>query len=195
MKINYIRHGESEANIKQCFAGQTQSKLTEQGILQAINLNKILNQLTFDKIYCSDLIRAMDTQKYALPGYSSETLPLLREIDVGKLAGHLVTDCPGIFGDSFQDNLKYNNFTPYGGECKKDLYDRVNNFLDIALSSGNENIAVFTHGGFIKALAETVLNLDINNTLISPKNCSVTVLEYKNAAWHLEIYNYTNILE
>ena len=57
-----IRHGQSQANLDFRFAGQSDSPLTEQGVLQAERLTEwVAGHYTIDKIYSSDLCRAYQT--------------------------------------------------------------------------------------------------------------------------------------
>ena len=80
MKLFLIRHGQSTANLVKTYAGQTDAPLTEQGRLEAEQIRPILGKFSFDRVYSSDLTRAIDTQRIALPDAVAETTPLLREI-------------------------------------------------------------------------------------------------------------------
>ena len=83
MKLYVIRHGESENNVKECFTGWMDVDPTEKGIADAQKAGKLLEGVSFDRIYASDLRRAMDTAKSAIPGCTPIPEPLLREISVG----------------------------------------------------------------------------------------------------------------
>lgn len=83
MRVYVIRHGESESNLKKIWSGQFDAKLTEKGKEDAKKVGEVLKGVSFDKIYTSDLSRAMDTAKIAIPDCSFETSPLLREVDMG----------------------------------------------------------------------------------------------------------------
>lgn len=55
------RHGETHANVKGILQGQYKSKLArlnKNGKQQAQVLGKQLNDITFDKVFSSDLMRA-----------------------------------------------------------------------------------------------------------------------------------------
>ena len=88
MKIYFIRHGESDYNLAQRHSGWTQVELTEQGKAQAESLRTYLSKISFDKLYVSDLKRAIQTSQLAIPGSNAEQTPLLREYSTGKLAGN-----------------------------------------------------------------------------------------------------------
>lgn len=61
--IFFIRHGESQANVDQLVAGQTDSPLTKNGVEQAIAAIRLASSegLRFDVIVSSPLMRAHDT--------------------------------------------------------------------------------------------------------------------------------------
>ena len=69
--MNYLillRHGQSQWNLDNKFTGLTDIDLTEQGVKEAIDAGKIINDLKFkiDKIYSSVLIRANKTAIFAM---------------------------------------------------------------------------------------------------------------------------------
>jgi Fructose-2,6-bisphosphatase len=64
MRLYLIRHGESEANLKQMHAGWQDSPLTGKGELQALAVRPIIKNIQFDKIIVSDLSRAKRTVAY-----------------------------------------------------------------------------------------------------------------------------------
>ena len=62
MKLYVARHGQSEANLTKSYAGQTDSKLTPQGRQEALEIRPILEGISFDRVYSSDLSCAIETQ-------------------------------------------------------------------------------------------------------------------------------------
>ena len=82
MKLYLIRHGESEANSTASHAGWAQVPLTAKGEGEARAVGDRLRRetLTFDRIYTSDLRRAMQTHALALPDTVAQASPLIREI-------------------------------------------------------------------------------------------------------------------
>lgn len=108
MRLFLIRHGESQANIDRVYAGHVDTPLTAQGREQARAIRPILEKIPFDCVYTSDLKRAWDTQKNALPSAQCIPTELLREFNVGNLAGQ-----------SFvwhKDKIAMDrDYSPYGG--------------------------------------------------------------------------------
>lgn len=64
VKFIIVRHGYSKCNQSKTYTGQTESPLTELGILQAKITGEYLYQnYKTDLVYSSDLSRAIDTAK------------------------------------------------------------------------------------------------------------------------------------
>ena len=59
-----VRHGQSVSNLQKRFTGQHETDLTELGHLQAENTARFLDDCHIDKIYASDLSRAMETARH-----------------------------------------------------------------------------------------------------------------------------------
>ena len=87
--IYLVRHGQTLENANGIFQGQTPGTLSILGKEQAETLCETLAQMHFDAVYCSDLQRCKDTAAIALKltSYQPVYTPLLRERDMGKLAG------------------------------------------------------------------------------------------------------------
>ena len=88
MRIWIVRHGESENNKKALWTGWFDAPLTDKGREDAKGAGKLLFGVNFDKVYSSDLSRAKETAEIAISGAKPIVTPLLREINVGSLAGN-----------------------------------------------------------------------------------------------------------
>ena len=71
MRLYFIRHGQSEGNISDRHNAWAQVSLTEKGKQDAAMAGRILKNVHFDKVYTSDLIRTIQTQKISLPEVES----------------------------------------------------------------------------------------------------------------------------
>ena len=194
MKVYMIRHGESEGNRDSRHTGQSQVPLTEKGREDACRAGRLLLGLQFDKVYSSDLIRAMETQALALPGAQAERLALLRELDVGSLAGRLVQDCREQLGEAYAICRRDRDFTVFGGESNAMQHERVRQFLSMLETQPEENVAVFCHAGTITCALEVVLGVQNAYASLACENGSVSVFEYKNGSWRVLKWNYTGTL-
>jgi len=185
MKLYLVRHGQSLANATRIHSGWSQVPLTEQGEADAARTGEYLKTLTFDRIYSSDLLRAIQTARIALPGCQPEQLPLIRERDVGVLVGRPFEECAEEYGDAYWEARKTLDFTPYGGENREMLYDRAAQFLHFLEENPADSIAVFTHEGFIGSCIEVVLGVLIDRRKLRCANGSVTILSFENGLWRL----------
>ena len=187
MKLYMIRHGQSEENLRKAYSGQMDSRLTEQGEKDALGVRKVLQGISFDKVYSSDLSRAVRTQEIALPGIISEKLPLVREISVGNLEGKKFEE----LGESFILNRSTYNFVPYGGENYEMLQERAKKFLEMMSKEDCDIVAVFSHGGFINVVLGCILGCRVTNENALSDNCGVSVFEYNDSRWALRKWNMT----
>ena len=182
MKIWMIRHGESETNRNGLWTGWLDAPLTDKGRKDAALAGEFLSKMTtFDKIYSSDLLRAKNTAEIAIPGCKYETTPTLREINVGNIAGkplEITKDRNDLSGNK-------DGYARFGGESQAEFGNRVRAFMEILEGQSCENVAVFSHAGFLRKVLDTVLGIDVPHNNIMCKNCTVAVLEYSDKTWML----------
>jgi hypothetical protein len=126
MKLYLIRHGQSETNLRKCFTGWAQVALTEQGRAGAVGVRPMLEKIKFDKIYSSDLIRAMHTAELAIPGCAYETTPLLREVGMGSLELQPIAE---VEADMREKNTRQLGYAMYGGDWSMTLTWMINGAL------------------------------------------------------------------
>jgi len=184
MRLFLIRHGESVANVEKTFAGQVDSKLTEKGIEQAKSIRNILERIPFDKVYSSDLSRAHDTQRYALPGVEAELTPLLREYDVGTWGGKPIAEAIEY------EKLRKLDYAKFGGESRSMVTVRVEKFLAMLEEDPCDYVAAFSHNGFILNLMEIVMNAKVDRDGLASDNCAIHVFEFNGTGWRLLSWNY-----
>ena len=189
MKLYLVRHGQSERNVgKKIYTGQTDVNLTEVGVEQAQAIRPILAPISFDRVYSSDLIRAIRTQENALPFPNPVRTPLIREYDVGELAGKAVDEIVQKYGN---DHGKRRDYTGFGGENNAMVDARVGAFLKELEENPAENVAAFTHNGTLVSFLRHVLKADvISPNAAASNNCAIHVMEYDGKAWKLLAWNY-----
>ena len=181
MRVWIVRHGQSETNVRGEWTGHLDVSLTEKGREDALCAAKILSGVSFDKIYSSDLKRAKNTAEIAIPGCKYETSSLLREIDVGNIAGKPLSVVIGADGVRMNEN----GYDAFGGESNEEFSERVKAFMKILEDEKCENIAVFSHNGFIRRFLDLALGIKIPRKAMSCKNCTVAIFEYNDKAWRL----------
>lgn len=182
-KLYLIRHGETDFNIEKRFQGQSDVPLNAAGHAQAAVVAEALATMHFDRIYSSDLVRAMETAR-AIAGYHSLPVtpdPRWRECSTGEWTGMTVDEVnqrwPGVLEDWWRNGFVES--TPAGGESLADLTARAREaMLAMGEAHPGEQIAIATHGGTIRAAIAVALDVPPTIfTRVGVDNCSVTTIE------------------
>ena len=190
MKLFLIRHGQTTANLTSTYAGQTDVPLTDLGRQQAEAIRPILASITFDKVFSSDLHRAIDTLQLALPGADGIRTPLLREYDVGTLVGMHFDQGRQMFAQVQANNGFTRDYSVFGGESPKMVRNRVQNFLSSLEQTPCENVAAFVHNGIMNTMLRIVLGTDFDTAGVKSQNCAIHVFEFNGERWKLLVWNY-----
>lgn len=187
MKLFLVRHGQTPSNNQKIYVGQTDVPLTETGKEQARQIRPILAKFPFDKVYTSDLIRAVHTQQLALPFDGAVHTKLLREMDVGTAAGQL-------YGEPFKnvspEDKKTKGYALFGGETRAMVCDRVREFFRELEADPCEYVAAFAHNGLISCAAQVVLESESLAGKLHSPNCGIHVFEYVGGTWKILAWNY-----
>ena len=189
MELYVIRHGESEANYARRYSGWWNVNLTEKGRADAANAGRVLAGVQFDRIYSSDLNRAIQTAKIALPGCEPEQTAQIREIHVGDLAGRLYEDVIANGGEEFQKNWAARDFSPYNGESHQQHVRRVTEFMQQFERDDNETIAVFCHAGVLRCMLQYVIGGNVTAVKAQVHNGAVCRFRWTEGTWQLVTWN------
>jgi probable phosphoglycerate mutase len=95
MKLVFSRHGESEANVQHVYWNQPgRFPLTPKGRQQAEALADALAEYSFSALYCSPVLRALETAQIVGRrfGLTPQVVDGLREYDVGVLEGQTYSE-------------------------------------------------------------------------------------------------------
>lgn len=161
-----VRHGESKWNKENKFTGWENPSLSSNGIEEAKNVGKLLSEIKFDCIYCSDLDRTIETTHYIMSSNLSENYytrhePNLRERDYGDLTGKNKKELEKLYGG---EQIKiwrrsWDIRPPVGnvwkGESLSDVSIRVGEFFDLHIKHKlmeNKNVLIVAHGNSLRAL-------------------------------------------
>ena len=186
MKVWIIRHGESEANAQGLWTGWHDAPLTKTGEEDARLAATYLSGVRFDRVYTSDLIRARATAKIALPSYEAVPCDKLREIDLGSLAGK-----PKVATGGMKNVALTDGYAEFGGESRADFATRVRTFLASLEELNVENVALFSHAGYLRTAIDVVLGFTVPRKNLVCNNCAVLVLEYDEGVWR--VFSLNNI--
>lgn len=180
-----VRHGCSVTNSSSRFAGQRDVSLDEVGAKQAKVVSKyLLENFCFDKIYSSDLSRAINTIAPVAEalGMDIEQVVGLRELNVGEWEGKTASEVEKLYPESFaiyKSNV--GRFCPEGGGSYAELVERSKSVLDsLALENEGKTVLVATHGTFIRCLycAISGAGLDDIKNIPHVANASISILDY-----------------
>ena len=155
-KLILIRHGQSEANALDLFAGHSDFDLTRLGREQAARAAEwIAAHEAVDVIYASDLLRAYHTATPLCERLGLSVIPDkdLREIFAGEWEGVSFSEIAHRYPDAFGIwREDYANARPVGGEATAEVYARVvPHILEIAARHEGQTVVVATHATVVRA--------------------------------------------
>lgn len=164
-----VRHGESDWNLKNLFAGWEDVHLTDKGKKEARMAGQMLKErgLHFDIAFTSGLIRAWKTLNFILDemdveahgneeGLITISTQKLNERDYGDLTGLNKDEARQKWGDEQVHQWRRGyDVRPPGGESLKDTADRVipyfRKYIKPRLVKG-ENVIISAHGNSLRSL-------------------------------------------
>ena len=123
MGLYFVRHGQTDWNVRGKLQGKSDIALNETGRLQAVETREKLKQVAMDAIYCSPLMRARET---------AEIINVLWELPI---------QC--------DDRLMERSFGDMEGALRKDVpFDDLWAFLkEILPYAQDKEILIVAHGG------------------------------------------------
>ena len=164
MKIILIRHLESIANVRKCYAGWSDVSLTENGIKKGNELSLIYNKWNLDGFlfFSSSLNRARKSLEIMFPNKKYSPLDGLRETNFGIFEMKTYNELKNtseyqkwISGD-FVSNACPN------GESYLMMKDRVINTFNELLKL-NKDLLIVSHAGPIGVIMRYLLNDESEN--------------------------------
>ena len=195
-KIFLIRHGETEWNKTKRLQGNSDVKLSSEGIHQAKLLAKNFPAQKIDAIYSSDLLRALATAEFLASKFNLpiKKNPSLRETNFGDWEGKSIVELSAASPNGFE-----NFFTapekcmPPNGETFLQAQNRaVNALKKIIAAHEDQNVAIVSHGAIIRLIICAALNIPIYKIWsISQFNTSVNILRVDGGNFTLELLNST----
>lgn len=190
MQVYIIRHGQSVANLNHMYAGWSHVPLTDRGFADAAHAGELLRGVEFERVYSSDLRRALQTCETALPGAKIIEEPLLREISTGTITGRHHYEVLEAYGEAHRKCTAERDYSRYGGESHAMHCQRVRRFMQALEENPVEgNVALFCHDGTTKAILNYVLGADIHPYRVNMDNGGVCIVCFDKGAWYLKRWN------
>lgn len=191
-ELYLIRHGRQCSKL--C---NVDVRLDETGRRQAELLARRLSGYGIEKLYASDLKRAVETAEIAgkILGLTPQLFREFREIDFGDMTGKEDAVIMKEYAAFRRERAMQTSDLAYpGGENGRDVVRRVMPRLKQICEEPENKVAIVAHGGVIRAICAHILETDLKNKLkfaIDMENTSITQLNYdeKRKLFYLERFN------
>lgn len=189
--ICFVRHGQTDWNIKGLMQGREEVPLNEIGIKQAewaahfFHIAREKYGVRWDKVVSSPLSRAEKTARIIANGAKCDNLyadKRLIERDFGELSG--------FHYDAYSKAISENVAGVSSIETVEDLISRVDDFIRSSVTVG-ENIVVVTHGAvgrIYAANSEKASGIEEDDIKMF-SNCHMALYSYDGENIILEYYN------
>ena len=194
-KLIIVRHGQTDANVQGKTQGQIDTDLNKNGLEQAKKTGDYIKKnYSIDEAWVSDLKRTQQTMNKISP--ISNKTKLLREMSFGewenRLFKEIINESPELVKEyaSASDNFRAPN-----GESFVDMHNRAKKFMS-NIEWNKDTTLVVSHGGFMRILLVSILNLPRKNLLnFQFENCSITeIIKIENKQPILNKINFTEHL-
>lgn len=172
----FVRHGQSTGNAERWLAGQMDVPLTELGREQARAVQVRTEEWT--RLVSSDLLRAHETARLALPQADFETTDQLRERTIGEWDGTPIDQLK--WEGHWQVLLTWDGQPP-GGESNQMLARRALTWL---ANQPDLDTLIFAHGGLIRTVTGLVDGLPLEEIpLRKIGNCTLHERQVSRERW------------
>ncbi len=147
-KLHLIRHGMTLGNAEHLLVGgRTDMPLCPEGMEELRNLSETYAYPAVGKLYCSPLLRALQTAETLYPEMEPRLVEGLRECDLGEFDGLSMAQLKG--NEQYLGWVEGKNAPP-GGESSQALAERIvsafEEILDDMMKTKVQSAAVVSHG-------------------------------------------------
>lgn len=171
MNLIVIRHGETEWNVMQKVQGQANIPLNYNGIQQAKELKKHINNFEIDVIISSPLLRATQTAEILFENNKIYYDYRIIERNFGEFEGLTIKEFNSKEFWSYKKNIKYKY-----AESIHDFFERVFDFLEeIENKYAEKTIVLVAHTGIIIAVEAYFKGIPEDDDFFKNdiKNCNI----------------------
>lgn len=167
-RLFLIRHAEVEPKYHRTFGGRIDMNLSDLGHEQAQVLARYLERHSFNAIYASPMKRVQQTLAPLVKnGHPPpQTIDDLREVDFGDWTGLVWEQVQEKFGVSpYKWLMELEHARMPNAETGAELCERLAPVLkDMISAHAGQTVAVFCHGGIIRAALSVLLELPLVKT-------------------------------
>lgn len=157
MTLYFVRHGETDWNVKKKIQGKTDIPLNANGVSQARALASWLkeNSLKVKRVYTSPQLRAAETARIVSDALEIECIVQggLREMDLGEWEGMDWNTVAELYQERYDywNTHRRHTRTPQG-ESYDDVLGRTLKTLKYILEQETQDVLVVTHSAVLMAL-------------------------------------------
>ena len=188
-----LRHGVIRSDGCRRYIGWQDLALSDVGLAQARRWADYFSGAALKNIYCSDLVRCLETARIigARCSLEPKVVPELREIHLGAWDGRRFDTIRSLYPKDFEtrgDHIAEHR--PPGGESFHDLQDRVwPVFREIAQRLSGPTLVV-THAGVIRVLLSRILGMPLANLFaIRQDHGALNIIEGRPENWRIQAVN------
>jgi len=183
-RIVLIRHGATDYNDRDLMQGHIDLPLSERGVKQAEALKDKLGNETFDIIYHSPLLRAIQTADIVNKIHKLEykEIKCFKEINIGEWEGEKFSEVFTKHNDIYKLWIADARTRIPGGESYVDVQNRVREGIVEILNSEYKDILIFGHAAVNRGILGNLLNMSPDlSRRFRLNNCSYSTFKiYEN---------------
>lgn len=195
LELILVRHGQTLWNFEKVFRGRSDIPLTEEGMKQAEAVAEFLSGEGADAVFCSPLLRALQTAELISKALGS---PLHRDeglidVDFGLWSGLNREEVKRRFPSEWSSWRKGEMSLRFpGGESLEEARERFVEFLSSCRQNlTDRRIVVVTHRVPLKLIVTHVVGADEAFWRVAFDTASVTRIDHNGRFWVLRSLNET----
>ncbi len=200
LKIIFIRHGKTLWNSSGRFQGQSNTQLSEEGIIQAQKLTENFPVEHIDAVYSSPLDRAFITgkiiaDKFHVPITADKRLC---EISFGAWEGLTYNEIHAKWPAEIEMLFSRPDETaiPQGEkftDVQKRAVEALNDIIaQNTVSDENKTVVITAHGGILRALLSHILHMPLRYIWsLRQDNTAISIITYYGEKCNIELINST----
>lgn len=187
MNVYLIRHGQTESNSKGRYLGSFEDELSLKGINEIKKVKEYIKNFHFDKVFCSERKRALDSAKI-LVDKDIVCDRRLNERDFGIFENKTYSEiCDKYPLEKKAWEEDWISYKIPEGESVAEAYSRVVEFIRELEKESCENCLIVTHGGIIRLIYCYILGGDLNIFWkFASKNGSISILKFQYNNWFID---------
>lgn len=194
--VYLIRHGDIDTLGEKRYIGILDIPLSAEGIAQAGKLKEYFRDMSIDKIYCSNLVRTVQTAQIITENKNIQISEHkeLREINMGDWEGKAFSEIKKQYPEEFKNRAEnIEEFRPRNGESFGQCRNRAMDIFNKIVREDEKNIIIIAHAGINRVILSSLLGIPMNNIFNFSQNygCINKISFFTETDYRVEYMNYT----